>query len=114
MPQSKPSPPESAPGYITDGLPKQDTSTLRLLREYIDKLIEYREQNVVADDLPQAADPIDDDDSGKGTVAKEKVKCGDESCHCMDGGEKHGPYLYRYYYEEGDLKSDYIRKPENK
>lgn len=115
MPQSEPSPPEppeSAPGYITDGLPKQDTSTLRSLRTYIDRLIEYREQDVSSSDLPQSADPVDDDDSGKGTVAKEKVRCGDDSCHCMDkGGEKHGPYLYRYFYQEGDLKSNYIGKP---
>ncbi|SNR67540.1 DUF6788 family protein, partial [Halorubrum vacuolatum] len=60
------------------------------------------------------ADPVaDPDDSQRGTVVKEKVKCGDDSCKCASGSEQdmHGPYLYRYYRDEGMMKSEYIGKP---
>ena len=109
MPQP-PTPPESAPKYITDGLPKQDTDTLHELRGYIDELIDYREQPVEPEDLPDNADPVDTEDDGAGTVVKERVKCGAD-CTC-NNGTGHGPYLYRYFYEEsGSLNSEYIGKP---
>lgn len=109
---SLPAPPESLPQYLADGVPKQDTDTLRDLRAYVDALLEYRRQPVDEAALPAEAEPIDgdDDDGSKGTVVKEKVTCGDEACACMNGGEKHGPYLYRYYYADGSLTSEYVGK----
>ena len=106
-----PSAPPSLPKYLSEGLLKQDDDTLRDLRNYVDDLLEYRQQTIEKSDLPENADPVDiEKESGKGTLVKEKVKCGDESCHCVDG-ELHGPYLYRYYREGGKLKSEYIGKP---
>lgn len=103
--------PDSLPNYLADGLPKQDDATLEDARAYIDALLEYRRRPIDETDLPDDADPVDvDNDSGKGTVVKERVKCGDDSCACMSGGEKHGPYLYRYYREGGELKSEYVGK----
>jgi hypothetical protein len=29
----------------------------------------------------------------------------------MASGDKHGPYLYRYFYENGSLSSEYVGKP---
>lgn len=106
-----PRPPDSLPNYLADGLPKQDAETLRDAREYIDALLDYRTAAVAADELPADADPVDTDDGGEGTLVKEKVTCGDDSCSCMSGGEKHGPYLYRYYREGGELTSEYVGKP---
>ncbi len=108
-----PNAPASLPNYIADGLPKQDTTTLRDVRTYIDALIEYREQPVETGELPDTAEPVKDDEQGKGTVVKEKVKCGDETCKCASGNsvDMHGPYLYRYYREGGKLKSEYLGKP---
>jgi hypothetical protein len=107
-----PDAPESLPNYIADGLPKQDDDTLHAVREYVDELLASRAQSVPDDVLPDDAEPTDtDDDGGRGTLVKEKVKCGDESCECMDGGDKHGPYLYRYFYENGSLNSEYVGKP---
>jgi hypothetical protein len=110
----EPTPSDSLPKYLADGIPKQDTETLRDLHAYVETLIEYREQPVGEDELPDTAEPVDDTDtSGKGTVVKEKVKCGDDSCKCASGNpaDMHGPYLYRYYRDGGAMKSEYIGKP---
>jgi len=107
-----PDAPESLPNYLADGLPKQDDDSLRDVQEYVDELLAYRSQAVPADELPDDAKPADDsDDAGRGTVVKERVTCGDESCECMADGDKHGPYLYRYCYENGSLSSEYVGKP---
>lgn len=110
---TQPDPPASLPKYLAEGLPKQDADTLRDIREYVDALIESREQPVEADELPDTAEPVDRDDGGKGTVVKERVTCGDETCKCASGNsaDMHGPYLYRYYREGGALTSEYLGKP---
>lgn len=108
---SAPDPPSSLPNYLAEGIPNQDIETLRVIREFVDELIEYRTQSVDPDELPDTAEPVEDDSSsGKGTVVKEKVTCGDENCACADG-DLHGPYLYRYYREGGELTSEYLGKP---
>ena len=107
----EPEPPNSLPNYIADGLPKQGNDTLRDARDYIEELLERRSQPVDESELPDEAEPVNADRSGKGTVVQEYVKCGDESCRCMSGGEKHGPYLYRYYRADGKVRSEYVGKP---
>lgn len=110
---SQPEPPTSLPKYLAEGIPKQDVGTLHDVRKYVDGLIEYREKPVETDKLPDTAEPVDRDDGEKGTVVKEKVKCGDETCKCASGNpaDMHGPYLYRYYREDGKLASKYLGKP---
>ena len=107
----QPTSPDSLPNYLADGLPKQDAETLRDAREYIDALLDYRRAPVDVDELPDDTDPVEGNGGGKGTLVKEKVTCGDDSCGCMSGGAKHGPYLYRYYREGGELTSEYVGKP---
>ena len=111
----QPSPPASLPKYLAEGLPKQDTETLQEVQSYVEALIEYRDQSVDTDELPETAEPVDEPDSGgNGTVVKEMVTCGDDSCKCASGNpaDMHGPYLYRYYRENGTMKSEYVGKPE--
>jgi hypothetical protein len=111
----EPAPPASLPKYLADGLPKQTVDTLRDTAQYIDELIEHREQPITPDELPDAADTVDTDDDGNGTIVLEKVKCGDDTCKCASGSQAdmHGPYKYRYYRADGTLKSEYIGKPEH-
>ena len=109
--EGPPTPPASLPKYLAEGLPKQDMKTLAETREYIEELLAWRERPVEEDDLPEAAEPIDESAQGQGTVVEEMVTCGDESCACMTDGEKHGPYFYRYYREGGTLTSEYLGKP---
>lgn len=102
--------PESLPKYIADGLPKQIVPTLEDTREYIDALIEYQQRPIDPADLPDDAAPVDPADGRKGTIVEQCRTCGDETCSCMTGGEKHGPYNYRYWREDGDLHSEYEGK----
>lgn len=108
---SEPTPPDAAPKYIREGLPKQDEATLRELKAYIEELLEYRTRPLTDSELPDNATVVEDE-GPKGSIVKERVKCGDQSCQCMSGGQKHGPYLYRYYRDEsGTMTSEYVGKP---
>ena len=111
MPE-QPTAPDSLPKYLAEGIPKQDDQTLKDIRAFADALLEYRRQTVDPEELPDSADPVDTESNKPGTVVAETVTCGDDSCHCTDpGGDEHGPYLYRYYYQDGSLTSEYIGKP---
>jgi hypothetical protein len=65
-----------------------------------------------------------DEEKGDHTQAKEQlfysghtghyqweyVQCGNKDrCRKCKEGIKHGPYLYRYFYKNGKLKSEYIK-----
>ena len=109
--EEPPAAPGSLPKYLRKGLPKQERESLLETREYIDELLEWTQQPIDNDELPDDADPVDEDGrSAKGgTVVMEKVTCGDETCKCMKKGEKHGPYKYLYYRKaDGTLTSEYI------
>jgi len=105
-----PPPPESLPKYLANGLPKQETETLNDIRDYVNELLNHRRRPIYQADLPNDAEPVDEDNNGgKGTLVEERVKCGAD-CTCNDG-RGHGPYLYRYYREDGKLTSEYVGKP---
>ena len=106
--ENAPDPPPSLPRYIADGLPKQDTGTLRDARSYIEALLEAREPTITEDELPDAADVVNSEAESGGTIVTERVKCGSD-CTCNDGNG-HGPYRYRYYRDRGTLKSEYLGK----
>jgi hypothetical protein len=108
---NQPSAPGSLPNYLADGLPKQDITALEDAREFIDALIEHKQRPVAPTDLPDNAEPVDaaNDMGGRpGIVVKQRRTCNDETCQCMTGGEKHGPYKYWYYREDGKLKCEYV------
>lgn len=111
---SEPSAPDSLPQYLADGLPKQNRETLEDVRAFVDELLEHKEQldeqPIQEDDLPGDAEILEDGPAG--AIAIERRTCGDESCHCMNGGEKHGPYKYRAYWEDGTVKKEYLGKVE--
>lgn len=99
--------PESLPNYIADGLPKQEIETLEDARDYIDELIEHKRRPVPETEIPDDAEVVDESEQ-KGTIYIRKNTCGDESCHCLNGGEKHGPYKYLAYRDDtGNVVTDY-------
>lgn len=108
--ENPPTAPPSLPNSLADGLPKQDIETLSDAHKYIEELIKWNQRPVEDDELPEEAEPVDDESDGRGgTVVMEKVTCGDETCKCMIEGKKHGPYKYRYYRkDDGTLTSEYI------
>lgn len=107
-----PSVPPSLPKYLAEGLPKQDDEVLREVREYIDELLAAREQRrdepVTEDELPESAELLENESSS--TVYLEYRTCGDESCSCMRGGERHGPYKYRAYRDGETVRREYLGK----
>lgn len=110
--EAAPVAPETLPKYLAEGLPRQDRETLKDVRAFVDDLLAYKDQ---LEDQPVGEDDLSSDveileESSKGTVYLEHRTCGDESCHCMKGGEKHGPYRYRAYWEDGMVKKEYLSK----
>jgi len=104
---SQPSPPDSLPKYLAEGVPKQDDETLRDLREWIDDLLDYR-QDIAADEIE-----VDDgeeiqnvQESSGGTVVIKRVSCGKDNCKCQRG-ELHGPYKYVVRRKGDGLEWDY-------
>ena len=111
-----PTAPPTLPQDIADSLPKQDDETLRDTLEYIDQLLadreRRREEPVTEDELPDDVEVIEEESSG--TVYLEYRTCGDETCRCMSGGEKHGPYKYRAYRDGGTVRREYLGKADSK
>jgi hypothetical protein len=105
-----PTVPPTLPNYLAEGLPKQDDETLRDTRDYIDNLLSVRERRrrepVTEDELPGDADLIENDSSG--AIYLEYRTCGDETCSCMSGGDKHGPYKYRAYRDGDTVRREYL------
>ena len=46
-----------------------------------------------------------------GAVCAQMVRCGKPSCKCARG-ELHGPYFYRFVWEDGKQRKCYVRKEE--
>lgn len=56
---------------------------------------------------------LESHDTPRGTYQWEMVRCGHlERCKKCQDGEKHGPYLYRYFYKDGRRTSEYVRLKE--
>lgn len=105
-----PAAPESLPKYLIEGIPKQDIETLEETRDYIDELIEHKRRPVPESEIPDDAQVVDDDKQ-KGTIYIRKNTCGDETCHCLNGGEKHGPYKYLVFRDDsGNVITEYEGK----
>jgi len=104
MAAEQPQPPESLPKYLSEGVPKQDDSTLRDLQAWIDKLIEYR-ADISVDEIEVAEEEHLEavDDTGETTTVIKKVPCGKESCSTCP----HGPYRYEVHRDGGSLVWDY-------
>lgn len=80
--------------------------------KYIDELLTAREQRrsepVTEDELPEDSQVLENESDG--AVYLEYRTCGDESCSCMSGGTKHGPYKYRAYRDGDTVRREYLGK----
>lgn len=90
----RPPAPNSLPQYLAEGVPKQDDTDLRTLHDWIDNLLEYR-QDVAAEDIDadegESIEAVEE--SSGGTVVIKKVSCGKDNCKCQSGA-LHGPHKY--------------------
>lgn len=91
---SKPAPPDGLPKYLRGGIPKQGNEDLRAVQDWIDELIEYRQDvspNGIEAGDGESIEAVEETSSG--TVVIRKNTCGSEGCKCQNG-ELHGPYKY--------------------
>lgn len=104
---TRPPAPDSLPQYLAEGIPKQDNADLRALQDWIDDLLEYR-QDVAAEDLNAGVGESIEavDESSGGTVVIKKVSCGKDNCKCQSG-ELHGPYKYIVHRQGDSLNWEY-------
>ncbi len=104
-----PAPPDSLPKYLSEGLPKQNSETLREVQNWIDELLEYHDRPLEEDEVVDHGEQVEDvEQSSRGTKVVKKVPCGKDNCSTCP----HGPYIY-YYRREGDkVVSEYAGKAE--
>lgn len=104
-----PDAPDTIPNYIADGLTKQDNDTLADIISYAEDLMAHNDRPI-EDEIPDDADVIEESEQ-RGTIFIRKNTCGDENCHCLNGGEKHGPYRYLAYRDgKGNVVTEYQGK----
>ena len=48
---------------------------------------------------------------GVGALRSQSVTCGNAGCHCASG-ERHGPYWYLHWWEDGRTRNRYVRPAE--
>jgi len=48
-----------------------------------------------------------------GTVCSQMVRCGKVNCKCQRGS-LHGPYFYRFWWEDGRLRKQYVPRSQVK
>lgn len=115
--EEPPSPPESIPQYLVDGVGRQGSETLEELSDWIDEVVEHRrgrkletdqiigEEEKIVDRLAEEDIEGDVGEGGEGgTVVLKEIPCGKEGC----GACPHGPYAYRAYWRDGSTRTEYL------
>lgn len=89
------------------------TGELERLRECIDReLDERRRREREKEERRRLAQERDDERLffAGGTYRWERRECGKKDrCEKCRSGERHGPYLYRYYRKDGRQRSEYVK-----
>jgi hypothetical protein len=88
-----------------------ETAKTRELEKLADRVKAELERRREQKEMEEASrEVLESHDTPQGTYQWERVRCGHpERCKKCQGGEKHGPYLYRYFYKDGRRTSEYVR-----
>lgn len=83
---------------------------LRQLDRYLHELLQEIEA-VRGQEMPvkQDTEILDERKLGSRTYRLQRIKCGKTSCKCASG-ERHGPYWYAFWWENGSTRTKYIGK----
>jgi hypothetical protein len=86
------------------------TEELQRLRVRIEAELEGRREAEEHDhDESAAVEILESHETPAGTFQWQMRQCGHkERCNKCKSGERHGPYLYRFYYRDGKRHSEYI------
>ena len=84
--KTPPAPLDSLPKYLSEGLLKQRSETLREVQQWIDKLLEYRAQSLDEEEILDNDEQANEiEETSKGTVVVRMVPCGEENCSSLQG-----------------------------
>jgi hypothetical protein len=84
------------------------TDELRGLRDRVEAILAERE--LQQKKTSSTREIVETRPAPRGTLRREKVRCGKKSCKKCKEGPAHGPYWYLFYYRNGRLTSKYIGK----
>lgn len=108
--EPEPTPDESVPAYVRDGVARQDPETLRDIARWATELAEWKEREVDAEEIAtdlgadEQIDEIDEEsENGGGTIVEKRVTCGKDCDGCP-----HGPYRYRVTRDGEGLDWEYL------
>lgn len=96
------------------------TGELERLKARVEAELAEREQSRDEEehrpgDEPEEPAEVGEETSPSGTYRWEMVECGHKDrCKKCKGGQKHGPYLYRYLRKDGKYTSEYVKLSEAK
>jgi hypothetical protein len=100
----KPTPSDTIPKYVAEGIARQDTDTLHAIIQYCERLIDHYNQEVDESELAgENEEVVDVEETEGGAVVIKKVPCGKESCSTCP----HGPYKYLVTREGESLNWEY-------
>ena len=87
---------------------KATTEELERLQVRIEAELEGR-RGAEERDHQSAVEVLESQTTPAGTFQWQMRECGHkERCNKCKSGERHGPYLYRFYYRDGKRHSEYI------
>lgn len=108
--EPKPRPPDTLPQYVIEGVERQGSQTLEDLAEWAIELAEHKRRppvEEIKEELPDDASVEGYDEETGGWVYTKMIPCGKDRCTSCP----HGPYIYKYYYDDsGSLTSEYVGK----
>ena len=68
----------------------------------------FADDGAVGERQTETAKPSPKQDQG--TVCVQWIRCGRSWCRCKHGGPKHGPYYYRFWWQDGRRYKRYVRR----
>lgn len=104
----EPDEPKNIPAYVLNPLQRQSSDLLQKIGRYCFDLAEYKRHKSYDDVEESSLDPEKQEKlkEEEGPVEQEEmIRCGKNCSGCP-----HGPYLYKYEWEDGEVVSTYEGK----
>lgn len=107
MTSRKPTPPDSIPTYVEEGIERQDAKTLADIASWADELAAWKRRELDTEEIRDAASPDETiehvETEQSGTIVEKRVPCGKNCSGCP-----HGPYRYRVERDGDSLEWEYL------
>lgn len=108
--ESEPTPPESAPKYLREGLPKQDPDTLRAIAEFAEAHAEFQEQQMEEQLEEESVDdqfPPEGWDEAEWEATMDEVEAPEKATLTVKTINEND-YFYFQWRDGDSVKSEYV------